>query len=117
MPRSQASPSSHRKAPLPQTLKKYVSGAPSPVPRVGRVVSGWQGVGSIFWMVLEGGCTQGSSLWSSLPPVIGVTLSAFHFQDNKKKKVPSDLAKVNVVRVAREGCEHREGGGLEIGAS
>lgn len=118
MPRSQVSPSSRRKAPLPQALKKYVSGAPSQP-----CAQGWQGglwlAGS--WEYLLDGFGRwvhpGQFTLVFPPPVIGVTLSAFHFQDDKKKKVPSDLAKVNVVRVAREGCEHREGGGLEIGAS
>lgn len=36
---------------------------------------------------------------------ISVTLSALYFQDKKKKKVPSDLEKVNVLWVKREGCE------------
>lgn len=62
MPRRQASPSSHCKTPFPQTLKKYVGGAPSPVPSDGRVVSGWEGVG----MVLEGGYAQDRA-FPSLP--------------------------------------------------
>lgn len=39
-------------------------------------------------------------------PCIDMSLSAFYFQD-KKKKVPSDLEKVSVVWVEREeACEH-----------
>lgn len=38
--------------------------------------------------------------------VISVTQSAFYFQDKKKKKVPSDLEKVSVLWVQREGREH-----------
>lgn len=39
-------------------------------------------------------------------PSVDVSLSAFYFQDNKKKKVPSNLEKVNVLWVEREACEH-----------
>lgn len=38
--------------------------------------------------------------------VISVTQFAFYFQDKKKKKVPSDLEKVSVLWVQREGREH-----------
>lgn len=38
-------------------------------------------------------------------PSIDVSLSAFYFQDKKKKKVPSDLEKVSVLWVEREVCE------------
>lgn len=96
MPRSPASPSSHHKTPFPQTLKKYAGGVPSPLSSVGRVVSGWEGVGSIFRVVLEGGHAWDSAL--HLPAsIFAVTLSAFRFQDDKKKKVPSDLEKVSVL--------------------
>lgn len=38
--------------------------------------------------------------------IISVTQSVFYFQDKKKKKVPSDLEKVSVLWVQREGREH-----------
>lgn len=44
---------------------------------------------------------QGSAFF----PSIDVSLSAFYFQDKKKKKVPSDLEKVSVLWVEREVCE------------
>lgn len=65
------------------------------------MVSGWEAVESIFWMVLEGGYTI--RLPSSS---IAVTLSAFCFQIDKKNKVPSDLEQVSVLWVER-------GGGLQ----
>ena len=47
-------------------------------------------------------------------PSIGVSPSAFYFQD-KKKKGPSDLEKVSILWVEREEgecCVAEEGGGL-----
>lgn len=60
------------------------------------MVSGWEAVESIFWMVLQGGYTI--RLPSSS---IAVTLSAFRFQIDKKNKVPSDLEQVSVLWVER----------------
>lgn len=71
------------------------------MPSVGKVVSGWEAVESIFWMVLEGG--YAIRLPSSS---IAVTLSAFCFQIDRKNKVPSDLEQVSVLWV--------EGGGANI---
>lgn len=93
MPRSQASPSSHRKTQFPQTLKKYVGGVPSPVPSDGKELG-------------VSGKVGGPRALHCLPfPSVDVSLSAFYFQDNKKKKVSSNLEKVNVLWVEREACE------------
>lgn len=95
MPRSPASPSSHHKTPFPQTLKKYAGGVPSPLSSVEGGLC-WEGVGSVCRVVLEGGHAWDSAL--CLPAsIFTVTLSAFRFQDDKKKKVPSDLEKVSVL--------------------
>lgn len=69
------------------------------------MTAGWPLAGKELGVSFGWFCKVGAS-GQCLPfPSIDVSLSAFYFQDKKKKKVPSDLEKVSVLWVEREVCE------------